>query len=88
MRLPEEFVARMAGLLQEEWPQLLEAWEGPPQQGLRINTLKISVEDFLSQVSFQLEAIPWTKDGFYYKYGERPAKHPYYQAGQIGRAHV
>lgn len=80
-RLPLEFTQRMEGLLKDEWDQLLTSWLSNPHQGLRINTLKIPVEMFVKKSPFQLESIPWTRDGFYYPWGERPAKHPYYWAG-------
>jgi NOL1/NOP2/sun family putative RNA methylase len=71
----------MAALLQEEWPRLLAEWEKPPYLGLRVNTLKISVEDFLSRVPFELSPVPWCREGFYLTGENRPGKHPYYQAG-------
>lgn len=80
-QLPEEFVQRMKKLLSQEWEQLLTVWDEAPYLGLRINTLKISVDDFLQKTPFSLAAIPWTGDGFYYSGDNRPAKHPYYQAG-------
>lgn len=80
-RLPEEFVKKMQNLLAHEWDELLKSWQGVPYQGLRVNNLKISVEDFLHKEIFSLKEIPWAKNGFYYDYGIRPAKHPYYQAG-------
>lgn len=82
MRLPEKFTAEMKSLLADEWGQFCQAWEeGVPSQGLRVNTLKISPADFLARTGFALEPIPWTTDGFYFGGEERPAKHPYYQAG-------
>ena len=50
--------------------------------GLRVNTNKISVEQFLKIAPWPLEPIPWISNGFYYD-GEQvqPAKHPYYFAG-------
>jgi len=81
MRLPEGFAARMEGLLHSEWEELLAAWEGPFHQGLRVNTLKIDIDDFLSRTPFAVEPVPWTGDGFYVLGGGRPAGHPYYQAG-------
>lgn len=81
MRLPEEFIKQMQTLLGEQWQDFQTAWEGPPFQGLRVNTLKISREDFLARSPFKLEPILWTEEGFYFSGEERPAKHPYYQAG-------
>ncbi|MBZ4653507.1 MAG: NOL1/NOP2/sun family putative methylase [Peptococcaceae bacterium] len=81
MHLPESFVSRMQDLLKEEWRELLQAWQGEPYQGLRVNTLKISAPELKKRVPFNLEPIPWVEEGYYYPWGERPAKHPYYQAG-------
>lgn len=82
MHLPEKFVAEMQSLLADEWALMRKTWEeGISFQGLRLNTLKISGAEFLAKTGLNLEAIPWTKDGFYLQGEERPAKHPYYQAG-------
>lgn len=66
---------------ENEYEEFLESYNQPRHYGLRVNTLKISVEDFLRISPFALEPIPWTKDGFYYKEGENPGRHPYYHAG-------
>lgn len=81
MRLPEKFKSRMESLLKEEWQELLSAWERSAYQGLRVNTLKISTEEFKTKAPFQLEPVPWANESFYITSKERPAKHPYYQAG-------
>ena len=82
MRLPEKFTAEMKSLLADEWVPFYQAWEeGLPYQALRVNTLKISCADFLARTGFALKPVPWTTDGFYLCGEERPAKHPYYQAG-------
>jgi len=54
-----------------EFEEFLKSYDMPRFYGLRVNTLK----------TFELEPIPWTKDGFYYNEGENPGKHPYYHAG-------
>jgi len=82
MKLPMEFLDKMRGLLGEsEFDEFLKSYEMPRYNGLRVNTLKIGVEDFLRISPFRLEPIPWTKDGFYYPQSESPGKHPYYYAG-------
>ena len=81
MKLPEEFVKRMQGLMGEEFSSYLESYKKPRFYGLRVNTLKISVEDFLKISPFHLEPVPWTTDGFYYREGDNPGRHPYYYAG-------
>lgn len=81
MNLPNEFVTRMQKQLKEEWPLFLESYDKPVIKGIRINTLKISVKDFLEISPFDLKPIPWTSDGFYINSEVRPGKHPYYYAG-------
>lgn len=82
MKLPVEFLDKMRSLLgDEEYKSFLDSYNMPRYYGLRVNTLKISVEDFLAISPFKLEPIPWTKDGFYYQEGESPGRHPYYHAG-------
>ncbi|MBQ9157056.1 MAG: SAM-dependent methyltransferase, partial [Eubacterium sp.] len=44
--LPEFFVHRMQDLLKEEWNAFLQESESTRQYGLRVNTLKISTEEF------------------------------------------
>lgn len=81
MKLPQKFLNRMKELLQDEYEDFLKSYDEERYYGLRVNTLKISVEDFAKISPFELEPVPWTKDGFYYKEGDAPGKHPYYHAG-------
>jgi len=80
--LPESYLNQMKDLLKDELEDYLESYKQPRVYGLRVNTLKISVEDFLKISPFKLQIVPWCHDGFYYD-GEvdKPAKHPYYYAG-------
>lgn len=79
--LPLAFVDKMKALLQDEFPAFLASYAEPRYYGLRINTLKLTVEQFSLLSPFQLSQIPWVKEGFYYSEEERPGKHPYYNAG-------
>lgn len=82
MNLPQEFLEKMQVLMEkDEYEDFLSSFHKPRYYGLRVNTLKISVEEFLEISPMDLEPIPWTKDGFYYKEGQNPGKHPYYGAG-------
>jgi len=81
MNLPAEFLGRMQKLLGTEYEEFMDSFNLPRFYGLRVNTLKVPVEDFLRMSPFALEPVPWTRDGFYYREGDRPAKHPYYHAG-------
>ena len=79
--LPPEYLERMKALLGDAYDAYLESLDEDRVYGLRVNTSKISVEDFVRIAPFSLTPIPWTSDGFYYDEKERPAKHPYYYAG-------
>ena len=83
MNLPREFEVEMEALLgAEEYKEYLKCFDEPRHYGLRVNTAKISVEDFLKIAPWPLEQVPWIRNGFYYD-GDvvQPAKHPYYFAG-------
>jgi NOL1/NOP2/sun family putative RNA methylase len=82
MKLPIEFLEKMKNLLgEEEYKMFMASFDKPRFYGLRINTLKIKVEDFIKISPFKLIPIPWTRDGFYYSGDYSPGKHPYYHAG-------
>ena len=82
MYLPKEFEDKMKDMLKEDYEHYLSSFEtGSLHHGLRVNTKKISVEDFLKISPFPLTPVSWTKNGFYYDSSLQPAKHPYYYAG-------
>lgn len=82
MRLPEAFAEKMQRLLKEEYEDYIRCYEEPRYYGLRVNTDKISPEEFERICPFPITPIPWISNGFYYD-GEKetPSKHPYYFAG-------
>lgn len=81
MNLPAAFLDRMKTLLGDELEPFLNSYEDERLYGLRVNTLKISVAEFLKITPFTLTPIPWTRDGFYYDPEDKPTKHPHYYAG-------
>jgi NOL1/NOP2/sun family putative RNA methylase len=81
MNLPVSFEERMKKLLGEEFPRFLASFHDPRHYGLRINTLKWSVEEAKKKLPFQLSPIGWVEEGFTYTEEIRPGKHPYYHAG-------
>ncbi len=82
MRLPEEFEEKMKELLKEEFPEYISCYEKPRYYGLRVNTDKISAEEFEKICPFSLRRIPWIQNGYYYDGKmQTPSKHPYYYAG-------
>lgn len=82
MKLPDRYTDSMKKLLGESgFAEYLASFDEPRLYGLRVNTAKISVEDFLKISPFELKPVPWIKNGFYYSGEDKPAKHPYYFAG-------
>ena len=71
----------MKEMLGEEYQDFLDSYDSPRQFGLRVNTLKTSVEDFLETAPFHLTPIPWIPNGFFYGDEERPSRHAFYTAG-------
>lgn len=82
MNLPVAFTDKMQKLLGNEFEDYIKCYEEKRLYGLRVNTKKISVEEFKKICPFEITPIPWIENGFYYD-GERvqAAKHPYYFAG-------
>lgn len=81
MNLPEAFLNRMKQSLGSEYEAFLESFEQNRYQGLRVNELKISREDFLELSHFDLEPVPWCRNGFYYGEEVRPGRHVWHEAG-------
>ncbi|GAX90622.1 RsmF rRNA methyltransferase first C-terminal domain-containing protein [Effusibacillus lacus] len=79
--LPQPFISRMSDLLGTEYELFSQSYENPKTMGLRVNTLKISAEEFLAISPFRLEPVPWAPEGFYYEAEESPGKHVYHTAG-------
>ena len=82
MILPDRYVDKMQKLLKEDYEDYLACFDEPRYYGLRVNTGKISVEDFKAICPFEIVPIPWIENGFYYN-GDTaaPSRHPYYFAG-------
>ncbi len=81
VELPEVFLSRMKQILGEEYEAFLASYQEPRRFGLRVNTGKISVEEFCRIAPFHLTQIPWVPNGFYYEKDDDPARHPFYYAG-------
>lgn len=60
--LPENFLIRMKEMLGEkEYEDFLKSYEKPRTFGLRLNTAKISPQEFEKLVPFPVTPIPWIK---------------------------
>lgn len=82
IKISEKFLNRMRDLLgEEDYQAYLKSFEEERLYGLRVNTLKITPEEFMGITAFKLKPVPWIYNGFYYEGEDRPAKDPYYYAG-------
>ena len=81
MSLPSKYLESMKELLKDDFQAYLDSFQDKRLYGLRVNTLKISPEEFLKISPFDLKPIPWIENGFYFSEEDKPAKHPYYFAG-------
>ncbi len=81
--IPRPFLDRMANLLGDEYPAFAAALESAPANGLRVNTLKVPVEEFQHISPSPVgEPVPWCDSAFIlpdsdFSFG----RHPYHLAG-------
>ena len=81
--LPVEFVARMTSLLGEDgFSRYAASFEEPAVRAFRVNTEKISPDEFEKIDPFSSEKIPYVETGYYLNY-DKVGNHPYHHAGMI-----
>jgi 16S rRNA C967 or C1407 C5-methylase (RsmB/RsmF family)/NOL1/NOP2/fmu family ribosome biogenesis protein len=80
--LPAAFLARMREQLHTEaaYDAFLRTYEREAFRGLRVNTLKITKDEFEKISPFSLRPVPWEENGFYVT-EEKIGRHPYHFAG-------
>lgn len=79
--LPQSFLDSMKEILGEDYEEFLTGFDGQRQYGLRVNTLKMNLEEFERIAPFHLKKVPWISNGYFYNAEDVPAKHPFYSAG-------
>ena len=80
----EKFKARMKTLLGDEYDAFIsEIEKRDAVRGVRVNTLKVNVENFLSDSSLDLTPIPYTTDGFILNEGDGIGNTPEHHSGMI-----
>ena len=80
--LPEKYAERMKRILGDEFEEYEKALSESPVKGFRVNTDKISAEDFEKINIFGKEKIPYVENGYYLDF-EKVGNHPYHHAGMI-----
>lgn len=81
MKLPVSFTEKMKNLLGDEYEDYIKSYEEERLYGLRVNTNKLSTQEFEKICPFPIKRIPWIPNGYYYEGNVQPSKHPYYFAG-------
>jgi len=82
IKLPEKFEQRMKVLLKEEFSAYINSLQKPPVKGFRVNTEKISLNDFEKINPFGNKKIPYVENGFYLDF-EKVGNHPFHHAGMV-----
>ena len=54
--IPPDFLAKMQTLLGETYPAFVQSYDAPGPGGLRVNTLKLSADDFSRIAPFMLNS--------------------------------
>lgn len=81
-QLPFEFQERMKAVLGDEFEGFLKSYDEKPVRAFRVNTDKISLEDFQKLNIFSQDKIPYVENGFYFDY-DGIGNHPYHHAGMF-----
>ena len=81
MDLPENFTESMKDLLGSEYDDFIRSYDNSPVSGLRVNTCKISCDEFERIAPYGISKIPFTENGYYISDTDEWSKHPYYFAG-------
>lgn len=81
--LPLDFAARMKELLGEDgFARYAASLDEPAVRAFRVNTEKISLENFAQINPFSSEKIPYAQTGYYLN-REKVGNHPFHHAGMI-----
>ncbi len=77
-----DFLFRMKSLLGDEYDNFLQFYNSENFRGLRVNTLKCSVEKLISLLDFELKTTPFCNEGFYIPDNvTSPGNNPLHHAG-------
>jgi len=81
--LNPQFLIKMQRLLGDEYPAFLASYADESHGGLRVNTLKSTVADFIKKSPFALDPVgDYAPAGFRLQADDgRPGHHPYHAAG-------
>ncbi len=81
-QLPKAYEERMKALLGEEYDSYIASLNDTPVRAFRVNTDKISVEEFQKINPFSSEKIAYSDTGYYFTH-DKIGNHPFHHAGMI-----
>lgn len=82
IKLPVEFESRMKIMLGTDYDSFINCYSLPPVRGLRVNTLKISKDDFLKLCPWETKQADTLDEGLILlREAEHIGTHPYHIAG-------
>lgn len=82
MKLPVEFENRMKEMLGSEYDDFIKSYDEDKKIGLRVNELKLSVEEFEKIAPFTISPVSWCKTGFKVEESEeKPGRYALHDAG-------
>ena len=81
-QLPFLFEERMKNLLGDGFEDYKKELRNPPVKAFRVNTDKISPQDFENLNIFSKTRVPYVDNGYYLEY-DKVGNHPYHHAGLI-----
>lgn len=83
MDLPIDFKDKIKKYFKSEADDFLNSYNFKPQKSIRVNTLKMSVEEFLNTFKLDLEPTNFSADGFFIKnsFDEKLGHMPLHHAG-------
>lgn len=82
IKLPDSYTDRMKKILKNDYEDYLKALEQSPKKAFRVNTDKISLDEFSEINPFGKKKIEYSENGFYLDL-EKAGNHPYHHAGMI-----
>ncbi|MGN0804352.1 MAG: RsmF rRNA methyltransferase first C-terminal domain-containing protein [Candidatus Coproplasma sp.] len=65
VKLPEQFLIRVKRDLGDKYEDFVKSYDRQPYKAIRVNTLKITTEEFKNITPFALSPVPWERNGFY-----------------------
>ena len=81
IKLPEDFENRMKEMLGNEYEDFRASYDQEKRIGIRVNTLKISKEEFADKSGFEMSPVKWCDTGFEANGGEKYGRNALHDAG-------